>query len=259
MTYEPAEKLADLANAEIVESSGLARSIRTPGLLWTHNDSGGTAKLFALDAAGKDRGVCEISNLEPTDWEDMGSFSTDRNSYLFIADVGDNQRLRQDYRIDLIPEPAALPCTVAAKSISFRYPDGSHDCESVGYDASRREFILIEKRLAFRCRVYRIPFPEGAQPPRVTAELIAEVPIPLATGLDISPDGRNLVVTTYGPGYLYRRGEREDWSSAFKRKAGLVTLPARHQGESICFGDDGKTLYLTSEKAPAPLWILRPR
>ena len=33
-----------------------------------------------------------------------------------------------------------------------------------------------------------------------------------------------------------------------------IGMPLRIQGESICYGPDGKTLYLTSEKLPTPLW-----
>ncbi len=30
-------------------------------------------------------------------------------------------------------------------------------------------------------------------------------------------------------------------------------MPQRNQGESVCYGADGRTLYLTSEFAPTPL------
>jgi hypothetical protein len=30
-------------------------------------------------------------------------------------------------------------------------------------------------------------------------------------------------------------------------------MPLRRQGESICYGPDGRSLYLTSEKLPTPL------
>ncbi|MCA9151330.1 MAG: hypothetical protein KDA92_18590, partial [Planctomycetales bacterium] len=123
--YAPADKLADLANQEIIESSGVARSIRRPGLLWTHNDSGGAARLYLFDVAGRDLGVCDLKNLTPVDWEDMGAFATERAAYLFVADVGDNQHRRTEYRIDLIKEPDHVPCEVETRSITFRYPDGA--------------------------------------------------------------------------------------------------------------------------------------
>jgi hypothetical protein len=31
-------------------------------------------------------------------------------------------------------------------------------------------------------------------------------------------------------------------------------MPQRRQGETVCYGPDGKTLYLTSEFAPTPLF-----
>ena len=37
-------------------------------------------------------------------------------------------------------------------------------------------------------------------------------------------------------------------------KLKTVLTPMRRQGESICYGPGGRALYLTSEKAPTPLW-----
>jgi hypothetical protein len=45
---------------EIPEASGLAVSRRDPGLLWSHNDSGNAAVLFALDTAGTLRGHVRV-------------------------------------------------------------------------------------------------------------------------------------------------------------------------------------------------------
>ena len=61
---------------------------------------------------------------------------------------------------------------------------------------------------------------------------------------------------TYGDAYVYSRGADEAWADAFARAPVRVTMPGRRQGESICFGADGQSLFLTSEKLPAPLWEL---
>ena len=84
--------------------------------------------------------------------------------------------------------------------------------------------------------------------------MIGTLEIPPATAMDISPDGRRAVVLTYGSAYEYSRGEDEDWAQALSRPPRELVMPARRQGESICYGLDGKTLYLTSEKLPTPLW-----
>ena len=86
------------------------------------------------------------------------------------------------------------------------------------------------------------------------ARLIGTLQIPTATGMDVSPDGRRAVVSTYGNAYEYVRKEKEDWEKAFSRPPREIVLPERTQGESICYGFDGKTIYLTSESLPTPLW-----
>ena len=58
---------------------------------------------------------------------------------------------------------------------------------------------------------------------------------------------------TYGDAYQYVRRGDETWAAAFHRPGSLVELPPREQGESICYGPDGCTLWLTSEGRPTPL------
>ena len=72
--------------------------------------------------------------------------------------------------------------------------------------------------------------------------------------MDISPDGLRAVVLTYGHAREYARRADESWSKAFARKERIIVMPRRKQGESICYGEDGKTLYLTSEGKSQPLW-----
>ena len=57
---------------EIPEASGLAVSRRDPGLLWSHNDSGSAAVLFALDTAGTMRGRVRVP-VKTRDWEDVSA------------------------------------------------------------------------------------------------------------------------------------------------------------------------------------------
>ena len=45
-----ARQIAHLEEAAVKESSGIVASHQNPGLYWTHNDSGGGPKLYALDA-----------------------------------------------------------------------------------------------------------------------------------------------------------------------------------------------------------------
>jgi hypothetical protein len=77
--------------------------------------------------------------------------------------------------------------------------------------------------------------------------------------MDISPDGLRAIVLTYGDAFEFVRGPKETWEQGFARPPRRVQMPQRVQGESICYGPDGKTLYLTSEcknknsASPSPL------
>src|SRR4026208_1961452 len=75
--------------SEIPETSGLAVSRREANLLWTHNDSGNAAVLFALDKPGAVRGRVTLP-IRTRDWEDVSSASCPSGPCLYIADIGDN-------------------------------------------------------------------------------------------------------------------------------------------------------------------------
>ena len=93
----------------------------------------------------------------------------------------------------------------------------------------------------------------GSPKKPIVAKEIGKLGAPLVTAMDISPDGRRAIVLTYTNAYEYTRAAGEDWAKAFSRSPRKIRMPGRTQGESICYGPDGKTLYLTSEKLPTPL------
>jgi len=60
-----------LQDPALVEVSGIAASTRYPSTLWAHNDSGDTARLFAITDAGADRVTFTLSGATANDWEDI--------------------------------------------------------------------------------------------------------------------------------------------------------------------------------------------
>lgn len=249
-------QLATLANEDILESSGLAASVVTPHLFWTHNDSGDAPRLFAFDTAGRDRGVVSLTGITAIDWEDIASFRRGDQGWLLVADVGDNARRRDTCQLHFVPEPALhITKTSVHSTITFQYEGGPVDCEAVGIDATSN-VVLLASKSAFRCEVFALPLPAGATTQTLVARSIAAISVPLATALDVSPDGRRAIVLTYADGYEYRRRDNESWADAFNREPQVITMPLRKQGESVCYGADSRTLFLTSERTPTPLWIV---
>jgi len=285
--YGRPRQIATLANRAIDESSGLAAGRDRPGVFWTHNDSGDAARLYAFDPQGRHLATCTLADTEADDWEDVCSFRRGGEAYLLVADIGDNRWLRPYCTLHVVKEPAVgtpekpLAATVPVEqSIEFVYADGSRDCEAVAVDPATGRIYLATKE-ALACRFYELdaglvaPTPKGnpakpkadapetdttanpdgdaADAKPLTARPIGSVPAMLVVAMDISPDGRRAVVLTYGDAMEFVRDDGETWPQAFAHPPRTLPMPKRSQGESICYGPDGRTLYLTSEHTPTPL------
>ncbi len=254
IVYGEGRKIAELANRAIDESSGLACGRANKDVLWTHNDSGGQPELYAFGLNGEERAVVALSQARNRDWEDMASFSYEGRHFLLVGDVGDNRARRKDYTLYVVPEPeldaGKRNVTISAallQTIHFLYEDGSHNCESVAIDPQTRTIYLVSKMYGDRCKVYSLPWPDRESPTLLVARAIATLYIPTATAMDISPDGLRAIVLTYGDAFEFVRRPEETWTQGFSRSPRPIRMPERVQGESVCYGPDGKTIYLTSE------------
>ena len=258
--YGEGRQLATLANPAIRESSGLACSRLLPDVFWTHNDSGDAPRLYAFNLKGEDLGTYKITGAKAVDWEDIASFQKDGRSFLLIGDIGDNASQRKIYTLYMVPEPRLDPRkrgaagrTEPAHPIDFRYEDGPHNCEAVAIDPTTMTVYLVVKVLGFEAKVYALPLRGSLRGSTLVARAIGTLRLSVASAMDISPDGLRAIVLTYGDAYEYVRCSDETWAQAFARPGRALRMPPRAQGESICYGSDGKTLYLTSERVPTPL------
>ncbi len=259
--YGPPRQPGTLANRAVDESSGLACSRRNPGLFWTHNDSGDDARIYLFDSKGRDLGSCVLAGVRAWDWEDMASFTWQGKHYLLLGDVGNNGLAAPVQILHLVEEPPIDPqqgVTVrevpVVQTIQYSYEDDHRDCEAVAVDPTDRKIFLVAKHYDVKCSVYTLDWPENDPEKVRVARRIATSKVPLVTAMDVSPDGRRAVLATYWNAYEFERKENEDWAAAFSRDPREIRMPLRIQGESICYGPDGKTIYLTSEKLPTPLW-----
>ena len=258
-TYGPPRQLAVLANPRIRESSGLACSRRTPGVFWTHNDSGDRPRLYAFDTAGADLGTFELRGAAARDWEDMASFTRKGRGYLLVGDIGDNASERSHCTLFVAAEPAIDRGELKRKldvlrTIRFTYEGGPRNCESVAVCPKTGAVFLVEKAARATCGVYAFPWPKGDGPQ--VARLVAKIVVPVATATDISADGLRMVVLTYASALEFARDPDESWKDALARRPRVLSMPPRRQGESIAYGPKGLSLYLTSEKRPTPLLLV---
>jgi hypothetical protein len=262
----------ELAEPTNQETSGLAASCRTPGVLWTHNDSGGDPVLVALRSDGSLLGRLHVTGEVNRDWEDIAAFEADGQAWLLIADVGDNRAVHARSVLHVLAEPdvdtlqASREVAIRpAYSIHFVYEDGPRDCESVAVDAPERAVYLLSKRDATP-RLYRLDLAAApADQPAVArfVSLVPHLPRPEpATGLigkiprrwrgqptamDFTPDGSAALVLTYERLLLFPRTAGQSWAEALAAEPEPLPVFDLPQAESACFAN-GHTVYLASEK-----------
>jgi len=264
-TYGSPAKLAQIANPEINESSGLVASRTTPGAYWTHNDSGDGPFIYALNTRGESLGTFRVTGATANDWEDIsaGPGPQPNRSYLYIGDIGDNNANRRDivvYRV-LEPELTAADknstkkqprATAPAEAIHFVYPDGKHDAEALMVHPSTGNLYIMTKRALANSAVYEATAP--LTPGKLTTlKKIADVHVPsifggAITGGSISPDGRRVALCDYFQGYeIVLPPSSKNFDDIWKQKMTGFDLGKRPQGESITYRLDGNALLATSE------------
>ncbi|HUP90928.1 MAG TPA: hypothetical protein VM074_01675 [Solimonas sp.] len=259
---------------ELAEISGIAASRARPGLLWAHNDSGNAPAIFALDRTGQVQQRVAVRGARNVDWEDIAWFEEDGQPYLAIADIGDNLQWRSHLTLYIVPEP--LPGAVAVKPvrrIEFQFEDGARDVEALAVDVRGGRFLMFEKQRP--PGLYELPLhpaDEGIQIARRIAVLPARwTPAPptiesygaikfrnAPTAMDISRDGRRLLLLTYSHLLLFRRAGDEDWAHAIARAPLVMQRVPRIPGfEAGCFDADERSAWITREGLPAELFWFR--
>jgi hypothetical protein len=277
------ERMGRLEHEAIDESSGLARSRRHDHLLWTHNDSGGEARLFAVDTRdASHRGVARLEGVDATDWEDAATgpcrvskmnVGDDVPSCLYVADIGDNGDTRDHVSIVVFPEPD-LPddpsgeTTVPASSIatiSFVYPDGPRDAEVLLVHPSSGRIYVVAKTGSEDNGVYRVPAHPAPPDAPHEATLVGALELPhamsygrMATAGDIAPSGREVTLRSYLSLFTFCVSEDEPFETIFDRSPATASPPLSVQSEALAYGSGGDVLWTTSERRPTPLFQLEP-
>lgn len=263
------EVVGRVSHPALNEISGLAKSARGD-FYWTHNDSGDSPRLFAIDAQGVplwpawrrlafvDWPGHAIANAAHLDWEAVAL----HEGVLYVADVGNNGNARRDLGVYVVnePDPLAVDRMRAMAFLPIRYPDQAEhpgavwhfDCESVFVYGGKLHFITKHRQSG------RIDRPErGAKLYRLdTADTHRENVLTLvgrhdgivwATDAALAADGSRLVVTSMDALWMFEPPAGDgDW---FAGKAWRQALDRRvvKQLEAVAW-IDAETLLLINEQ-----------
>ena len=226
--YKP---IAIIKSSEINESSGIIKSKKHKGIYWTHNDSGDTNRIFAIKADGTLVATYQIKGAEAKDWEDI---AIDNTGNLYIGDIGNNNKKRQDLMIYMVNEPDTLNPTGGLdiiKTIKVNYGETNYDCESLCLTPEGKILLITKNPSPANIFAYN----------GKTWDKIQELKISnLATGADINQQG-DLIISTYIGFYIFK------WNKIRRQYT-----PEKHvyyvqkQCEAVCW--DNTDLIFTNEQ-----------
>ena len=232
--------LFHFADAQISESSGLGTSSYGDGIVYTHNDSGDTARFFAVNSSGATVAIYTLKGATAHDWEDMET-GTDASGkpLLYFGDIGDNAVKRTEIDVYQVPEPRGPSANVPWIRYRFAYPDGPHNAETLMVDPHTHRIFIASKAAIGDGLLYEAPAVLSTTAINLLAVVTPQRTVPmLTTAGDISPDGKLMVLLTYFSAY---------WSVGVNGELHEFPVTEQRQDEAIAFTRDGKSVLVGSE------------
>jgi hypothetical protein len=275
-----------VANAQLVEASGLVASRTHQDLLWSHNDGAGRPGVFAIGADGLDLGFHPIAGVDAVDIEDIAFVRDAGRDDILLADIGDNGAVRDSITIFRFaePDPAVVQEVTDVERLQFVYPDRPHNAEVLLVDDAAGRVVIVTKEQAraldgtpdnFGSTMPSFVFEgaldgHGAGPVELVAaglldmprlEELATVGDPhpatllgfggVPTGGDVSVDGGLIALRTYEAVWLWAREPGQTVAEALAGEPCEVRSALEPQGEAVAFVDGG--LMTLSEGVNQPL------
>lgn len=261
-TFSNGANAGNVSVSGLVECSGIVASRNNANVLWVHNDSNDSARLFALDTQGRRLGTYNLTGASHTDYEDIGigPGPLTNVSYLYVGDIGDNGESRGSIRVYQIPEPAAYsrqytnPPTVGVKgvrSITLNYPDSPHNAESLFIDPWTGDLFIVTKETT-TSRVYSTTQAALNSGTNVVLTFVRNLTFDIPSAADISPTGREIIIRQEEFARLWTRTNGQSINNALATTPVTIPVigtPTEPNGEAVAFDANGNGYYTLSENA----------
>ncbi|TMM59414.1 hypothetical protein FEE95_08295 [Maribacter algarum] len=247
-------KLIEKLPQKLKENSGIVSYVDSTA--WFIEDNGNSDDIYKTDFKGNIIHQLDVKKEKNNDWEDL---SKDKDGNLYIGDFGNNQNDRKNLVIYKAPNPEIEKGKkIPAKKIRFSYPEQQefpprrgelfYDAEAF-FHSNGYLYIFTKNRanpFTGETFVYRVPDKKGTY----EAELVDKIPlctdwnICQVTSADISPDGKKIVLLSYGKLWIITNFSMDELAKGDIKE---IDLGIRTQLESVCFSDN-QNLLLSDEQ-----------
>jgi hypothetical protein len=246
----------------LTEASGVAASRNNPGVLWTENDSGNAAVVYAIDSQGRNLGTYALPGN--TDNEDIGigPGPVTNISYLYVTDIGDNNSDRTNIAIYQTPEPSVYfwqtnsPVSNRAmkgmRTITLTYPDGAHNAEAEFTDPVTGDWFVLTKDSPYN--IYTAPKSLLDTTNKIALTFVRSLNFKKPNGADISPLGTEILVRQENFAQIFLRTNGQSISSVFSEPSNGIPVvgeaAGEPNGEAIGFDYYGGGYFTLSDSEP---------
>ena len=237
---QDSEKISEMSDSRIEESSGLVISPKHQDLAYTIND-GDNPIVYAIEISTGD--VVGTTRLRGK-VEDTESITIDGDGRMWLADLGDNDKERDDAALYRFPEPGPGQHSVTAKRYPVSYEGGPADIETFMVHPKTGEKFLATRDEKAPGTLYSLPEKLIRNGDNRAKHLDKPVPVDTSDGT-FTPSGSQALIRTGEAVYVF---DPETWSEVER-----LSVPEVENGESIAMEPGGGSFIIGSEGDNSPL------
>lgn len=238
---QDSEKISEMSDSRIEESSGLVISPKHQDLAYTIND-GDNPIVYAIEISTGD--VVGTTRLRGGKVEDTESITIDGDGRMWLADLGDNDKERDDAALYRFPEPGPGQHSVNAKRYPVSYEGGPADIETFMVHPKTGEKFLATRDEKAPGTLYSLPKKLTRNGDNRATHLDKPVPVDTSDGT-FTPSGSQALIRTGDAVHVF---DPETWSEVER-----LSVPEVENGESIAMEPGGGSFIIGSEGDNSPL------
>ncbi|XP_052761671.1 uncharacterized protein LOC128204300 [Mya arenaria] len=272
VSFLPGKVVGHVTFPLLTETSGICASRRYKDVLYTHNDSGGLNRIFALNGTSGDHLLTiYIEGATHQDWEDIaygpcGTSSSAGGYCIFVADTGGNAGGLANTIFRIAEPQVDFSLNIGSElnvplDSTLKFSWDQYDCETIMVDEQGEVYVISKVMSWNQPKLAHLPRHAWGTNQRVNVSMGVFLPELTSnrdnpTAGDISPDGTEVLLKTYQQVLYWHVPDRDYFRHMARRPAVLLYIRER-QGEAVCWDAASTGYYTLGEDVNATLYYYR--